>query len=233
LVLVARPHGETAAVVQLLTRERGRHAGLVQGGQGQRWRPVLQPGNAVRAHWQARLADHLGTYKLEPVASHAARFLDEPERLTCLAAAASICDEALPEREPHPACHAGLLALIEALDGAHWGEVYVQWEAMFLRELGFGLDLSACAGGGRNDDLAYVSPKSGRAVSAAAGEPYRERLLPLPGFLVGRGGGGPVEVAQGLRLTGHFLEKNVFDPRERPLPRARQRLAGYFPLPGL
>jgi DNA repair protein RecO (recombination protein O) len=229
IVLAARPHGETAAVVQLLTRERGRHAGLVQGGQGRRVRPLLQPGNQVRATWRARLADHLGNYTLEAMESHAARFLDRPERLAALSAAVAVCEEALPEREAHQACHDGLLALIAALDGDHWAETYVQWELLLLRDLGFGLDLSGCAAGGANDQLAYVSPRSGRAVSLAGGEPYRDRLLALPGFLVGRGGGGPSEVAQGLQLTGHFLARQVFHPRERELPAARQRLRARFP----
>lgn len=228
-VLAARPHGETSAVVQLLTREHGRHAGLVKGGQGRRQRPVLQPGNRVAATWSARLADHLGHVTLELEAANAARWLDDPARLSVLASAAAISEVALPEREPHTACFEAFEALAAALDTEHWAEVYVQWELLLLRELGFGLDLSACAATGRNDQLAYVSPRSGRAVSLAAAEPYKDRLLPLPGFLVGRGGGGPQEVAQGLYLTGHFLEQHVFNPRERPLPPARQRLTQRFP----
>ncbi len=155
--------------------------------------------------------------------------LDDPARLAALSAAAAVSDSALPEREPHAACYEGFLALLEALSGAHWAEVYVRWELALLAELGFGLDLSACAAGGANDQLAYVSPRTGRAVSLAAGEPYRERLLRLPGFLSGRGGGGPEEVAQGLALTGFFLERHVFAAHHRGLPAARRRLAERFP----
>ncbi len=229
IVLSARPHGESSAVVTLLTLEHGRHAGLVRGGQSPRTRAVYQAGNRVRAVWRARLADHLGSYACEPLASHAARLFDEPDRLTALSAAAAMSERALPEREPHPACYHGFLALLEALEGDYWAEAYVSWELALLKELGFGLDLSRCAAGGDNDRLAYVSPRSGRAVSLAAGEPYRERMLSLPGFLIGRGGGGAGEVGEGLALTGFFLERHVFHPHDRSLPQARQRLAALFP----
>ena len=230
LVLAARRHGETSAVLQLLTREHGRHAGLLRGAFSQRHRGLLEPGNQVTAKWQARLADHLGTYSCELAAAHSARLLDDPERLAALSAAAAICEEALPEREAHPACYDAFLALIEALEGPHWAETYVRWELGILGELGFGLDLSHCAAGGDNSQLAYVSPRSGRAVSLAAAAPYRERLLALPGFLAGGGEGGREEVAQGLRLTGYFFERHIFNPRERQLPAARLRLQERFPL---
>jgi len=194
IVLSARPHGESAAIVHLLTREHGRHAGLVRGGQGRRARGVYQPGNLVAARWSGRLAEHLGSYTCELAQSHAARVLDEPGRLAALSAATAVCEGALPEREPHGACFEGLRVLLDALTGDHWAEVYVNWELALLADLGFGLDLARCAAGGDNDHLAYVSPKSGRAVSLAAGEPYRDKLLPLPAFLAGRGGGGPGEV---------------------------------------
>jgi len=231
IVLSARAHGENGAIVQLLTREHGRHAGLVRGGQGRRARGVLQPGNLVAAQWSGRLAEHLGSYVCEPLAAYAARVLDDPERLAALSAAAAVCEAALPEREAHGPCFEGLRALLEALPGDHWAEVYVHWELGLLAELGFGLDLEKCVAGGANDQLAYVSPKSGRAVSLAAGEPYRDKLLPLPGFLAGRSGGGAAEVAQGLALTGFFLERFVFAPHHRPPPAARQRLAERFPAP--
>ena len=229
IVLSARPHGETAAVVVLLTRAHGRHAGLVHGGQGRKARGLYQPGNRLRATWRARLADHLGSFACEPLDSAMARLLDEPARLAALSAAAALCDRALPEREPHPRAYDGFLALLEALEGEHWAEAYVAWELALLSDLGFGLDLDACAAGGDNDQLAYVSPRSGRAVSLAAAEPYKDRLLPLPGFLIGRGEGGAEAVAQGLALTGHFLEARVFAPQHQPLPPARRRLAERFP----
>jgi DNA repair protein RecO (recombination protein O) len=227
-VLAARPHGEAAAVVQLLTRSHGRHAGLVPGGQGQRMRPVLQPGNGVAAQWRARLAEHLGTLTLELTQGHAGRFLPDPARLEALASAAPIAVATLPEREPQPGAYEGFAALLAALPEEAWAETYVQWEVLMLQAVGFGLDLERCAAGGNNDQLAYVSPRSGRAVSLAAGEAYRDRLLPLPGFLVGRGGGGPREVGQGLRLTAYFLEKHIFHPQDRALPAARIRLAQRF-----
>lgn len=227
-VLAARPHGEAAAVVQLLTRHHGRHAGLVPGGQGQRLSPVVQPGNEVVAKWRARLPEQLGTFTLELVHGNAGRFLQDPARLEALASAAAVAEAILPEREAQPGTYEGFAALLAALPEAAWAEAYVQWELLMLAAVGFGLDLERCAAGGDKDQLAYVSPRSGRAVSLAAGEPYRDRLLPLPGFLSGRGGGGPVEVALGLRLTGYFLEKHIFHPQERPLPSARQRLAQRF-----
>lgn len=231
IVLGARPHGESAAVLTLLTESHGRHAGLLPGGQSRKVRGLYQAGNRVSATWRARLAEHLGTYRCELEANLAARLLDAPDRLAVLAAAVAVTDKALPEREPHPAVYHGLLALLAALDGDHWAEIYVRWELALLAELGFGLDLTRCAAGGDNDQLAYVSPKSGRAVSLAAGEPYRDRLLALPGFLLGRGGGGALEVGQGLRLTGYFLKRRVFAPHHQPLPEARGRLVERFPDP--
>ena len=227
-VLAARPHGEAAAVVQLLTRSRGRHAGLVPGGQGQRMRPILQPGNGVQAQWRARLADHLGSLTLELTQGHAGRFLQDPARLEALASAAAIAEALLPERQAQPGAYEGFAALLAALPEAAWAEAYVQWELLMLRAVGFGLDLERCAAGGDRDQLAYVSPRSGRAVSLVAGEAYRDRLLPLPGFLVGRGSGGALEVGQGLRLTAYFLEKHIFHPQDRTLPPARQRLGQRF-----
>lgn len=228
IVLAARPHGESAMVAELLTRAQGRCAGLVQAGQSKRMRAVLQPGNQVSATWRARLADHLGRFSLELTAARASRFFEAPGRLSALASAAALTAASLPEREPHPACYDGFLALLDALEGEHWAEVYVQWELLLLSDLGYGLDLSQCAAGGENDQLAYVSPRTGRAVSLSAAEPYRDRLLPLPPFLAGRGEGGEGEVAQGLALTAHFLERHIFHPRDRALPDERLRLAQRF-----
>jgi DNA repair protein RecO (recombination protein O) len=229
IILSVRPHGEHSAVVHLLTRDRGRHAGLARGALGSRQRGLFQPGNLVAATWSGRLAEHLGNYSCEAIEAYAARVLDDADRLAALSAAAAVCERALPEREPHPPCYDGLRALLEALTGPHWAAVYVRWELALLAELGFGLDLTACAAGGDNDRLAYVSPRSGRAVSLAAGAPYRDRLLALPGFLVGRGDDGPGEIGAGLALTGFFLERHVFAPHHQPLPPARRRLAERFP----
>jgi DNA repair protein RecO (recombination protein O) len=228
IVLSARPHGEDAAVVQLLTRERGRHAGLVRGGQSKRNRGTYQPGNRVDASWSARLQDHLGNLKCELLASPAARLFDRPERLEALSSAAAVAEHALPERTAHPAAFEGTAALLAELEGDHWAEALVHWELLLLREVGFGLDLTQCAGGGPNDQLAYVSPRTGRAVSLSMGEPYRDKLLSLPGFLAGYSGGGARQVALGLKLTGYFLRRHVFHPEDRDLPAARRRLAERF-----
>lgn len=231
IVLSARPHGEAAVIVQLLTRYHGRHAGLVRGGQSARLRGIYQAGSRVAAAWSGRLPEHLGTLECELISSYAAKVLDDSDRLAALSAATAVCEGAMPEREPHPACYEGLLALLGALEGEHWAEVYVRWELALLAELGFGLDLSACAAGGDNDQLAYVSPRSGRAVSLSAGGPYREKLLTLPAFLVGRGEGGPGAVAEGLALTGFFLERHLFHPHDKALPAARQRFESRFGRP--
>ncbi len=228
VILAAKPHGEADLVLQLLTRERGRHAGLVKGGQSRRQRGQHEPGTRIVATWKARLADHLGYLVCEARGSALGALMDRPGPLAALSSALALAERALPEREPHPAAYEGLLALLAALETEHWGEATVLWELQLLGELGFGLDLTACAAGGDNDQLAFVSPRTGRAVSLSAGQPWRERLLPLPGFLVGRGEGGAREILQGLALTGHFLELNVFHPQDRPLPPARQRLHARF-----
>lgn len=225
IVLAVRRHGETSVIVSLLTAGHGRHAGLVRGGAGKAGRGVLQPGNAVRAAWKARLAEHLGLLSCELIHPHAAAAMGDPARLACLASACAVAEAVLPERQPHPAAHAGLAALLEALPGEAWPSIYVHWELALLRELGFGLDLERCAATGVNDGLAYVSPKTGRAVSASAGEPWKDKLLPLPAFLVGGGPGSPAEIIEGLALTGHFLEKHALD---KPLPPARIRFVDRF-----
>ncbi len=234
-VLGHRPHGEGAAVVQLLTAEHGRHAGLVHGATSRRKRGLTEPGTLVQAVWRGRLAEHLGTYTLEIEKSHAAGLMDDVLRLSALSSVCSLAELALPEREPHPALFLGLGALFDAMavdgEGAVWPGILVRWEMGLLSELGFGLDLSRCAATGRNDMLAYVSPRSGRAVSLSAGEEYHDKLLALPGFLIGLGEAEPVAVRDGLRLTGYFLQKHVFGPMDRPLPAARERLETLFRRP--
>jgi len=225
IVLASRRHGETSAIATLLTRDHGRHAGLVRGGSGKRMRAVLQPGNTVAAHWRARLAEHLGTYTLELERAEAAALLDDPTRLAGLSAACALVETALPEREPHAGLYAGFVDLLAALASDGWPTAYVRWELALLAELGFGLDLTRCAATGRNDQLAFVSPKTGRAVSISAGEPYKDVLLPLPAFLVSDAiAGEPAAVADGLKLTGYFLERHVYGHLHRGLPPARDRL---------
>src|SRR5262245_28822562 len=225
-VLAARRHGETALIVELLTREHGRHAGLVRGGQSPKVRAMLQPGNEVAATWRGRLNEHLGSLGCELVRAHAARLLDDPGRLAGLAAAASLVTGALPEREPHGDVFKSFARLIEALDSAaDWRALYVRWEQDLLGSLGFGLDLHCCAVTGATADLAYVSPRTGRAVSRAAGLPYHDKLLPLPEFLWCDAPSDKAGLIHGLTLTGYFLAHHVFAPQGRTLPAARTRLA--------
>jgi len=227
VVLTARPHGEGAAILVLLTCERGRHAGLLRGANSPRIRGTLQPGNRVQATWKARLAEHLGTYQVELTKSHAPELFDDPLKLAGLAAALAVTDRSLPEREPYSTIYRGFLALIATMEqvefGTAWVAAYVRWELGLLGELGFGLDLSRCAATGSGSDLAYVSPRTGRAVSLSTGEPYRDKLLTLPGFLSDRGGGDDADLIAGLELTGFFLERYVFGAHGEQLPAARGR----------
>jgi DNA repair protein RecO (recombination protein O) len=228
IVLSAKKHGETSLIVQLLTERHGRHAGLVRGGTSSRARGLYQPGNLLAAHWRARLAEHLGNYTCEMVTSSAATLLDNGGKLAALSSAAALAEAALPEREPHADVFESFSALIAALGAAHgaddWAPAYVRFELGLLASLGFGLDLERCAATGSNDNLAYVSPKSGRAVSLSAGEAWRDKLLALPRFLLADEHPAPGEVGQGLALTGHFLERHVFAPHGKGLPAARVRL---------
>lgn len=237
IVLAARPHGEGSAVVVLLTRTHGRHAGLVRGAFSGRARGLYQTGNRVTAEWRARLAEHLGNFSCELAQGYAAGALDDPLRLAGLTAACAVAEASLPEREPHPRVHDGLVALLEAMTlpelGDAWIAAYVRWEIGVLADLGYGLDLDSCAATGANDDLAFVSPRSGRAVSLVAGEPYRDRLLALPRFLVGQAGSGvgsgdPDDLFRGLALSGFFLERHVFATHGRQPPPARTRFVERF-----
>lgn len=225
IVLSTRPHGESGLVLQLLTEAHGRHAGLVRAGSGPTRRGLYQSGNLVTASWRARLAEHLGHFTCEPLRSTAALYLDDPPRLSALVSACAVLEAGLPERQAYPAIYDGAVALIEALAWPYWAAAYVRWELGLLAALGYGLDLSRCAATGVTENLVYVSPKTGRAVSAAAAEPFRDRLLPLPAFLVAAGEADPAAVAQGLDLTGYFLERHVFAAIQRDMPPARRRLA--------
>jgi len=224
-VISARKHGESAAIVTLLTREHGRHAGLVRGGAGRRQRGTLQIGNLVRAEWRARLAEHLGNYTCELTGAYAAPLLDMKMPLLALGAATGLLELSLPERAPHPEVFEEFVRLVEALPEPGWEARYVRWEIGLLADLGFGLDFSECAATGANDGLTYVSPRTGRAVSAAAGEPYRDRLLTLPTFLIDHDFAADApQILDGLALTGHFFTTHIFTPDGRKLPAARTRL---------
>lgn len=231
VILSVRPHGETAAIAEILSRHHGRVLGLVHGGRSRKLRPVLQPGNHVEATWRARLAEQLGHFAVEPRQSFAASVMDDPDALAGLLSLLALA-RLLPERDPHPNLYEVTLFVLGFLDDAGaWPALLVRWELALLEELGFGLDLSSCAATGATDDLVYVSPKSGRAVSRAGGEPYKDRLLTLPAFLrprrVGEAGPAiaPDDVGAGLALTGYFLESRVLAARHEPMPDARLRLA--------
>lgn len=225
IILSVKPHGETAAVAEVFTRSHGRHLGLVHGGRSRKLRPVLQTGNHVDATWKARLAEQLGHISIELRKGYAAQAMDDP---LALAGLSSLCalSRLLPERDPHPSLFEVALFVLGYLDEPDvWPALMVRWELVLLEELGFGLDLTSCAATGSNDQLIYVSPKSGRAVSASAGEEYKDRLLRLPGFLTkGRQGAATLDdVVAGLELTAHFLETRVLIPRNETMPAARIR----------
>lgn len=226
ILLSTHRHGESSVIATLLTQDHGRLAGLVRGGTGKAARGVLQPGNRVVATWAARLEEQLGHLTCDLVTAHAAMVLDDAGRLAALSAACAVTDATTPEREPLPGLFAAWEAWLAALPGDDWAGVYVRWELELLAELGYGLDLSRCVASGTTTDLGYVSPKSACAVSMGAGAPYRDRLLPLPGFLLTGQRATADEVVAGLRLTGYFLSRHGLDGQ--PLPAARQRLAAWW-----
>lgn len=223
IVLGTRRHGEANAILEVMTRAHGRHLGLVRGGAGTRMRPVLQPGNVVRVTWRARLDEHLGHYAVEALDARAAAFLPVAHALYGMTHLAALC-RLLPERDPHPQIHAGLAQVLDGLiDPRRAAPDMVRFELTLLAELGFGLDLSACAANGQETDLVYVSPKSGRAVSRQAGEPWRDRLFALPAFLRESSADepSPQDIADGFALTGFFLAHRVLEPRGLSLAEAR------------
>ncbi len=226
IILGVRSHGETSAVIEVLTRAHGRHLGLVHGGRSRRLRPILQTGNHVDVVWKGRLAEHLGHMTLELQRGFAAEAMADPARLAALSTLAMLA-RLLPERDPHPNLYEVTLFVLGFLDDPGvWPALMVRWELALLDELGFGLDLTECAATGSNDQLIYVSPRTGRAVSASAGEPYKDRLLALPGFLAGRATGtaAPHDLAAGFALTGHFLSVRALHPREQVMPEVRGRM---------
>ena len=220
IVLGVRRHGENSAIAELLTREHGRHLGLVRGGASARMRPLLQPGNSVRAVWRARLDEHLGTYAIEGLRLRAAALLASSHGVYGVTHLASLA-RLLPERDPHEDIFAQLEHSLDDFDDIGAAAVHlVCFELAMLAELGFGLDLENCAATGETTDLIYVSPKSGGAVSRTAGEPWRDRLLPLPAFLTGGAVADLPAIRQGLALTGAFLERHAL----HQMPAARARL---------
>lgn len=225
MVITMRPHGETSAIIEVFTAAHGRHAGVVRGGASRRMTPILQPGSQVAVTWRARLDDHLGTFTVEPLRARAA-ILSDRLAMAGLASVCALLRMALPEREPHPLLWRLSVALLDRLeDNQPWHAEYLRWEMSLLEELGFALDLATCAVTGSRDDLAYVSPKTGRAVSRAGAGDWASRLLPLPQILLGQGAAQGADLAQGLAITGHFLTRSL-EPilHGRNLPEARARL---------
>lgn len=224
-ILAVKPHGETSAIINILTKSRGRHAGLVRGGRSRRMRPVLQPGNKITAKWHARLSEHLGSFDVEAVDARAAIFMEHRASLAGLNAISALSMAGLPEREPHADLYAVFEILLENLhDIDIWPALYIRYEMALLEALGYGLDISTCAATGSNDNLTHISPRSGRAVSASAAEPYLDKLIPLPGFLKGTNRLQPGDIKKGLDLTGYFLESRVFHAMNKETPRERARL---------
>jgi DNA repair protein RecO (recombination protein O) len=225
IVLDARPYGEGDAIATVMTARHGAHRGLARGGAARGRTAMWQPGNLIQARWVGRLPEQLGSFSGELVHPAAALAMDDPLALAMLAATCAVAEGALPEREPHPRVFDGLLRLVAHLSQGEQmlGEV-VRWEMVVLAELGYGLDLTRCAVTGETAGLCFVSPKTGRAVTAAGAGVWISRLLRLPSFLVGGNEAGPVDWRDGLRLTGHFLERDAFGHHHRPLPLARRML---------
>jgi DNA repair protein RecO (recombination protein O) len=226
IVLGTRKHGEANAILELMTREHGRHLGLVRGGAGSRQRPILQPGNSVRATWRARIDEHLGHYVVEGLNLRAAAFFSHAHTVYGVTYLAALC-RLLPERDPHPQIFADLVLMLDRIgEPAEAAVLVARFELGMLADLGFGLDLAQCAVTGSSSDLVYVSPKSGRAVSRSAGQPWHDRLLRLPAFLCeddnGRQEVAAEEVAAAFTLTGFFLGRDVFEPRGLPIPDSRR-----------
>jgi DNA repair protein RecO (recombination protein O) len=224
IFLLGRPHGESSVIADIFTRENGRARGLVKGGRSRRIRPILQTGNGLRVEWRARLDDQLGVYTAELTEATASRVLDDKLSLAGVTALAGLL-QILPERDPHPRLFDAARLCLEAASETRFPVSLIRFELRFLDELGFGLNLSTCAATGRKDDLAYVSPKSGQAVSRQAGEVYHDRLLPLPVFLrSGQGTDQPchAELQSAFAMTGHFLGAHVFAETGKPIPKARE-----------
>jgi DNA repair protein RecO (recombination protein O) len=225
LLLSQRRHGESAAIIEVFTKEHGRHAGIVRGGASRKIAPILQPGAQLDLSWRARLEDHLGTFAVEPVRSRAFLMSDRV-MLAGLNALTALLSFTLPEREPHPSLYGKTLAVLDMMEeGPFWTLAYLRWEMAVLEELGFGLALESCAVTGATEGLAYVSPRTGRAVSEAGAGEWAGRLLPLSPALVGGGEGTAAEVVEGLQVTGHFLETHLAPSLgDRRLPPSRARL---------
>lgn len=230
ILLAVRKHGETSAIIDVFTPERGRHAGVVRGGTSRRIAPLLQPGAQLDLSWRARLEDHIGSFTVEPVRSRAGGVMGDRLALAGLNAVTALLAFCLPEREAHEALYHRSAALLDLLGQDDlWPLAYLQWELGLLEEMGYGLDLARCAVTGRTEGLEFVSPKTGRAVSAEGAGAWADRLLPLPPVLRGEGEAEDAEIAQGFRTTGYFLKAHLAaELGDRPLPEARARFVDTF-----
>ncbi len=219
-LLAVRRHGETSAIIEVFTENHGRHAGVVRGGASRKLSPVLQPGNQLDVTWRARLDEHIGAFRVEPLISRAALLLSDRNALACLNAMCGLLKFSLPEREPHPRVYDATQFLLENLSKSDdWSPHYLSWELLLLEDLGFGLDLSSCAVNGATEELEYVSPRTGRAVSREGAGEWAEKLLPFPDPNSENG------VVSGLATTGYFLEHWLAPALgDRELPEARMRL---------
>ncbi len=225
IVLDARPYGEGDAIATVMTEDQGLHRGLARGGGSRAQAALWQPGNLAQVRWVARLADQLGSFSAEMIHAGAAAVMDDALALAMLSAVCAVAEGALPEREQHPRVFHGLVRLVAHLPrGAVMLSDLIRWETVLLSDLGYGLDLTACAVTGETSGLAFVSPRTGRAVTEAAAGIWTERLLRLPPFLTGDTPATPGDWLDGLRLTGHFLTRDAFGAQHRPLPQARQML---------
>ncbi|WP_368188364.1 DNA repair protein RecO [Aestuariibius sp. HNIBRBA575] len=221
-----RKHGENAAIIEVLTAEHGLHAGVVRGASSRKMTPILQPGSQIDVTWKARLEDHLGSFTVEPIRGRSALIMNDRLALAGLNAICGLLSFVLAEREPHADLYLRTQELLDLLGRTDaWPLAYLRWEVALLDEMGFGMDLTACAVTGHNDALIYVSPRSGRAVSASAAGEWADRLLPLPPVLLGEGFAPNYEILQGLQTTGYFLANQLAKSLgNKPLPAARQRL---------
>lgn len=229
VLLSSRPHGESAAIIEVLTAAHGLHAGVVRGGGSRRIAPFLQPGTQLDLEWRARLDEHIGVFRVEPVRNRAAAILSDRRALAGLSSVCALLGFALAERDPHPGLYCASVAVFDLLGQPGWEAAYLRWELLLLEEMGLGLDLGRCAVTGGREDLVYVSPRTGRAVSRRGAGDWADRLLPLPHCLMGQGPAPDAEVAAGLRTTGHFLETRLAGELVgRPLPQARARLVALI-----
>ena len=221
-----RKHGESSAIIEVFTPSRGLTAGIVRGGTSRKIAPTLQPGAQLDVTWKARLEDHLGSFTVEPIRSRTAQVMQDRLALAGLNAVTGLLSFLLPDREAHAQLYARTIQLLDLLgQNDVWPLAYLQWEIALLDEMGFGMDLSACAVSGLNDDLFYVSPRTGRAVSRLAAGEWADRLLPLPHVLLGKGDADLNEIVLALRTTGHFLNNHLVKSLGNlPIPEARQRL---------